>query len=324
MIEILFGTSACASLKLAQHYGQGEFLGSSIGFFAANHPDGSKPTKEEIKAARQEAEEKARLVWEKATPMVGDPADVYGFPLLLSIGDISENQPGSKRQQALEHLFSVYPAEICRAAREIVEKAQEDLTAVRQRTALGESLRIWYSDQPDEMCGFYWFMEQLNQWAASDQQISIVKLPEWGLTEEGSAVLRESWNGLAPQEWRRYLDLGLQKPMPPYLKQHYAALWRELQRENGPLRAVLNGQLVSASEKLYDDFILLEIAAAGQEFQEARVIGQVLGKYQGISNAWAARRIEEMIRAGKLEVITEAAGDSPIYHRVLKKCPQEL
>lgn len=274
MIEILFGTSACASLKLA--------------------------------------------------PMNGDPADVYGFPLLLSIGDISESRPGSKRQQALEYLFNVYPDEVNRAAGEIVEKAQEDLTVVQQRIAAGESLRIWYSDHPDEMCGFHWFMEQLDQWEVPYQQISIVKLPEWGLGEEGSAVLRESWNGLAPQEWRAYLDLGLQKPMPPFLKQHYAALWRELQRENGPLRAVLNGQIVSASEKLYDDFILREITAAGREFQEARIIGQVLGKYQGINDAWAARRIEEMIRAGKLEVITEAAGDSPTYHRVLKKCLQEL
>lgn len=323
MIEILFGTSACASLKLAQHYGQGEFLGSSIGFFAANHPDGSKPTKEEIKAARQEAEEKARLVWEKATPMGGDPADVYGFSLLLSIGDISENQPGSKRQQALEHLFSVYRDEVSRAAREIVEKAKEDLNTVQQQTAAGESLRIWYSDHPDEMCGFYWFMEQLEQWKVQYQQISTVKLPAWKPGEKENAVLRESWNGLAPEEWRLYLELGLEKPMPPFLRQHYAFLWRWLQRENAPLRAVLNGQLVSASEKLYDEFILREIKEASQEFQEARIIGQVLGKYQGINDAWAACRIEEIIRAGKLGVITEADGDRPTYHRMLRKSLQE-
>ncbi|MPN55071.1 hypothetical protein SDC9_202750 [bioreactor metagenome] len=83
---------------------------------------------------------------------------------------------------------------------------------------------------------------------------------------------------------------------------------------------MLNGRLVSASEKLYDDFILREIEAEGEEFREAMIIGRVLGKYQlGISDSFVASRIEEMIRAGKLEAVTAVAEDMPTYHRVLKK-----
>ncbi|MDL2295045.1 DUF3658 domain-containing protein, partial [Ruminococcaceae bacterium OttesenSCG-928-D13] len=56
-------------------------------------------------------------------------------------------------------------------------------------------------------------------------------------------------------------------------------------------------------------------------FQEAMVIGRVLGKYRlGIGDAWVAHRIEGMIRQGKLEPTTEASKDSPIYHRKLRKC----
>lgn len=61
--------------------------------------------------------------------------------------------------------------------------------------------------------------------------------------------------------------------MPTALINGYAYSWQTLQRENAPLRAVLNGQLVSVPETLYDDFILREIAAEQDEFREANVIG---------------------------------------------------
>jgi len=311
MIEIVFSDSACGSLKLAQHCGKGKYQSGCISVFIS-HADGSKPTREEVKAARREAEEKARLAWESAVPMGGNSADIYGFNLVLSIGDISENQPGIKRKQALERLYGVYPNDVgCQAAREIFNRANVDL------------LRVWYSNQPDEMCGFYWFMEQLNQWKAYGGQVSVVKLPEWEADEKGNIVRKTGWGEVAPEEWYRYV--ALQKPVLPVFIQSCAAHWRELQKENAPLRAVLNGRLVSASEKLYDDFILREIAAEGEEFQEAMIVGRVLGKYQlGIGDFWVAFRIEEMIRAGKLEAVSVVAQDMPVYHRMLKKCTHEL
>lgn len=86
------------------------------------------------------------------------------------------------------------------------------------------------------------------------------------------------------------------------------------------MRATLNGQLISAPETLYDDFIFREIAAEDEIFQEAMIVGRVLGKYQlGIGDSWIAFRIEKMIHDGKLEVVTAADKDMPIYYQVLKK-----
>lgn len=322
MIEIVFSDSACGSLKMAMHYGEGKYQGGSIGVIVS-HADGSKPTKEEVEAARREAEEKARLAWESATPLGGNPADIYGFNLALSIGDISEKQPGIKRKQTLEHLYSVYLSdEGCQAAQEILKRVNKDLKTVQERAATGESFRIWYSNQPDEMCGFYWFLEQLNQWKVGGQ-VSIVKLPEWEAEENGNIVQKSGWGEVAPEEWHRYL--AFQRPVLPVYRQICASHWQELQRENAPLRAILNGQLVSTSEKLYDDFILREIAAEGEEFQEAMIVGRVLGKYQlGIGDSWIAFRIEEMIYAGKLEAVSAVAEDMPIYHRLLKKRTHRL
>lgn len=317
MIEVVFSESVCGSLKAAQHYGEGKYQGGVS--VIIRRGSGSGPTKEEIEAAQRKAEEKARLAWEGAIPLGGNPADIYGYNLLLSVGDISENQPGIRRKQVLEHLYSFYPnGEGYQAAGEIFKRVNESLKTVRERAAAGESIRIWYSNQPDEMCGLYWFMGQLNQWAVHSGQASIIKLPEWEADDNGNIVRKNSWGEVAPDEWHRYL--ALQRVALPVLCQNCASHWRTLQKENAPLRAMLNGQLVSVPETLYDNFIIREIVAEDETFQEAMVIGRVLGKYQlGIGDSWVALRIEKMICAGKLEPVTAAAEDVPIYHRLLKK-----
>jgi hypothetical protein len=321
MIEIVFSDSACGGLKNAQHYGEGKYQGGCIGICAV-HSDGRKLTKREIRAAQREAKENSRLTWENATPMGGNTADIYGFNLALSIGDISEEQPGAKRKQTLNQLYSVYPYnEADQLAQEMLQNAVEDLNAVRERTAAGESIRIWYSNHPDELCGLYWFLWQRNQWKAPDGQVYLIKLPEWEADENGIILRRVSWGEVGAGEWHRYLNL--QQSVTPVFCHSCSTHWISLQMENAPLRVVLNGQLVSVPETIYDDFIVREIAKEEGEFQEARIVGRVLGKYQlGICDAWIALRIEEMIRAGKLEPVTDLEEDCPIYHRRLKKCIQ--
>jgi len=317
MIEIVFSDSACGSLKMAQRYGEGRYSCGVCGV-GIIHADGSKATKMELRAAQREAKERARRSWESAVPMGGNPADIYGFPLMLSVGDISEDAPGGKRKETLERLFDIYPnGEGRRAVQELLEKAEENQKTVRERAEAGEGLRIWYSNQPDEMCGLCWFMERLRQWDAQGGQVSIVMLPEWEADENGNIVRHSGWHEIPPGKWHRYL--ALEQPATPVFQTSCAFRWRELCAENAPLRAVLNGILVSAPETLYDGFLLREIAAESGEFKEARVIGQVLGKYQlGIADSWLAFRIEKMIRAGALEVVSPAAENAPAYRRILK------
>ena len=96
--------------------------------------------------------------------------------------------------------------------------------------------------------------------------------------------------------------------------------WSELKAENARLRAVINGRLMSVSEDLYDRYICLEIVKMPEEFSEARVIGNVLGKYRlAVSDFWIHDRIEKMIAAEKLEVLEEAEADIPGYRRKLRK-----
>jgi hypothetical protein len=318
MIEIVFSDSACGGLKMALRYGKGEFDCIGIGVSVLN-ADGSKPTEAEIEDARRQALEKERLAWENAVPIDGNPEDIFGFGLALSIGDISEDRPGARRRQVMEWLYSIYPENVGRqAAQEQLQMANGNLDTVLGRAAEGEELRVWYSDQPDELCGLYWIMAMLNPLEGRLGRISLVKLPEWDAGIDDSVVHWACWGEMAPGEWYKYL--AAQKTAPPAFCKHSAARWRALQKENAPLRATLNGQLVSAPETLYDDFIMREISAEKESFNEAMIIGRVLGKQRlAISDAWIALRIEEMMTAGKLEAISTAPEDSPVYHRLLRK-----
>ncbi|MCI8497372.1 MAG: DUF1835 domain-containing protein [Clostridiales bacterium] len=316
MIDVVFSDSACGSLKIAQHYGGGPYSGGCVGVIVS-HTDGSRPTRKEKKAALKAAREKERLEWEAAVPLGGNPADVYGLSLALSFGDISEQQPGAKRQQALERLYGIYP-DGHEAVRELIQSTMESLRAVLSRFAGGETLRIWYSSQPDELCGMHWLLAQLDGLYPTDGQIQLVRLPEWEVQEQGHIVRKNGFGEVSPAEWSRYL--ALQTSAPAGYCRSCALHWRMLQAENAPLRASLNGRLVSMPESFYDDFILREIAEEEDTFSQALVIGRMLGKYQlGISDSFVALRMEAMIQAGILEAVTDAEGDAPSYHRILRK-----
>lgn len=320
MIDIVFGESAGGSLKIAQSYGKGKYVGGCTGVII-QHSDGRKPTKEEVNAAQQEAEQKEREAWEAAVPLGGNPSDVYCFSLGLSMGDISEGALCPQRQEVLENLFDIY-AEGHQAVSEMFQRAREDFKAVCGRMAAGEDVRIWYSSQPDELCGLFWFMAQTEPLALFRKQIygqiHVVALPSWQ-NDQGSVVRRTSWGEVSPAEWHQHLSL--QKQVPQAFCTGCASHWRQLQTENAPLRAVINSQLVSVPETFYDDFILREISLEEEEFLEAKVVGQVLGKYQlGIGDMWVASRIQKMVEEGSLKVITPPAKGDPQYHRTLKKC----
>ena len=346
MIDVVFSDSACGGLKAAQSYGEGEFkssIGSDSGLIAVSegetirfewpasqeddHSQWGNLTdseKEEVQKAVRQMHERERLEWEKATPMGGDPDDVFGFHLVLSVGDISEDIPAEKRGKVLEWLYSVYPELEEEGetdfAEELVRLAEPALKEICARISSGDSVRIWYSNNPDEICGMHWFMAQINTLGLKDGQAILVQLPEWEVRDDGPVLTQsDGWGGVSAGKWHSYLDL--QKPVITSYCAECAARWEQLKRENSPLRAVVKGQLVSVPEDYYDELIERVIEAEPNEFHEATVIGKILGEYSlGIGDAWIAHRIDSLIDSGKLIPVTEPAKGRPSYHRNLKKC----
>lgn len=313
MIEIVFSRSAYGSLKVGQSYGVGPYRGGAAVAFV----DGDHPTEEELYAAQIQAEEKARRDWEHAVPLE-QKHDIYYFDLALSVGEIAETELGAQRWAALEKLSSVWPREdLEQELEEELQNARRDLASVLAHCAGGEDVRVWYSHNPDEMCGMYWMMAQLNT-LKQRGAVYLVKLPAWDYQDETTVRRYQGCGELGPGEWGKLLSL--QQKGKPALVEACAQRWRELQKENAPLRIYLNGRLQSAPEDVYDSYILRELNAQKGEFLEARVIGMILGKYQlGIGDAWIAQRIEQFVKEGLFEVLTSPDPDGPTYRRTLRK-----
>lgn len=314
MLEIVFSKSAYGSLKMARSYGVGPYRGGAAVAFV----EGDQPTQEEIDAAQMQAEEKARRDWENAVSLGSERNDIYCFDLALSVGEITETELGEQRRDALKKLASVWPREdLEQELEEELQNARRDLASVLARCGGGEDVRVWYSHNPDEMCGMYWLMAQLNT-LKQRGAVYLIQIPAWNDQDETIVHTYQGCGELGPGEWGKFLSL--QREGKPALVEACAQHWQELQRENAPLRIFLNGRLQSAPEDLYDSYILRELDGQGEAFLEANVIGNVLGKYRlGIGDAWIALRVEQFIKDGLLEVLTPPDPDTPTYSRKLRK-----
>lgn len=315
MIEVVFDDSAAGSLKIAMggYRPTGKVIADPI-----VQEGGSEPTQADMEQFRKKVEKEQRN-WADTVELNGCREDIMVFPLALSVGDIDEDGIGDKRKGALKSVTVSdlrFPEDI---AKEQWEKGQHSLDSLLVRTAKGEPIRIWASNNPDEMCGLYWLMEQLRPIGFENLDVTLVKLPDFEERPDGVVVQYIGWGEMEPDRWGKMAMLG--KKLPANYIRGLANQWKHLQRENTPLRAVVNGQLVSVPENLYDSFILREINAQKEDFMEANIIGSLLGKYQlGIGDGWISMRMEHFIQEGLLEVVSPADENRLGYCRVLRKC----
>ena len=97
MLEIAFSESAEGGLRMAQSRSV-----SCAGAFFAVHEDGSRLTRAQLRAARRQAELEARRRQAEAVHL--DGGIVFGFPLVLSVGDIAGEPLGPERTNVLTQL----------------------------------------------------------------------------------------------------------------------------------------------------------------------------------------------------------------------------
>ena len=306
MIEILFTESAAGSMKMAK--GIKNIVGSSTAVFI-HSDDGAEISPEELEAERLRVEEEYRKKQENAIEVEGMPRDVACFPLNLSMGDISDPFSDT-RTEFLQSTVMIGGPNFSRIGAELMETAWKSLERVRSAR---EPVRIWTSRNPDEFCGFCHILTELPE----NTDIRVVELPEYEVFGKEIRTY-SSWGELGPYELGRFQTL--ERPLSATERRYFSMLWRTMQQENSPLRAMVNGQLLSVGADFYDGIILREIEKQPREFHEGRLIGEILGRYQlGLGDSLIALRIEEFISRGMLTPTTEAEPDRPIYHRYLRK-----
>lgn len=319
MLEVVFEDSAAGSMSVAtgrRNRGGGAFGAIVLCQRDGRQQDGQAPSQAELQRLRQEAEERERQSWAEAVPFEGRREDIVPLSLLLSVGPIDEDGVGPARRSVLEELYP--DLEEQSHLEKSLEKSQRGLAVILERAGRGKPFRVWSSSNPDDACGLCWLLEQLRPVGFERLDVTLVRLPEFQARPDGAVVRYAGWGEVEPHQFGRMALAG--EKLPTNVIRMMADRWRELRKENAPLRAVLNGRLVSAPETLYDSYILREIDAQEPEFHEAVLIGNVIGKCRlGIGDGWIAHRVEQFIRGGLLEPVTEAKPDGPSYRRILRK-----
>ncbi len=253
----------------------------------------------------------------KNNTLEGNRSDIISFSIALSVGKIDENGVGLQRKSVLESLMSIYPYEGENAACEMLKSSEKSLSHLLENAG-NTPIRVWSGYNPDELCGVYWLMEQLNIAGIRNPDITLVKLPDYEERPDGTVVSYNSWGEIEPYKWGEMAGYG--KKLPKNCIYAMAHDWQKLQKENSLLRAVVSRKLISVPEDFYDFLILKEIAGQDKDFYEAQVIGKVLGQYQlGISDAFIASRIGKFIADGILKPVSAPKNGDPVYHRILRK-----
>lgn len=128
---------------------------------------------------------------------------------------------------------------------------------LKELVLTGKPLRLWLSSKPEEMCGFYWLLHWLYKWQACGAEVSAVRTPWFEERPDGTVVIYEHWGEavLKPEIWRHYAAQAQKLPANFILG---AALeWQDLQKQNAPLRVMLDGHLFSVAADFYDNFVRL-------------------------------------------------------------------
>lgn len=299
MLELCFDMSTCGALRCAQHCGRS---GKGITFTTIIGSDDCRvPSKKEIRQIQRDFHRRQEALAREAIPLGGNSADVLALSLGLDMGDIQEPL-GEGRHQLQRQWYGSdgtdHQDQVLQAAD---EHWQQNLEAAERLKACGpgDAIRIWVDHTPHSICGLLHAASLLEKTGAA---VSVVSLPPWRERPDGVVETYLGWGEVEPERFGHFLSR--EEPVPPLALGAMAHRWEVLQKENAPLRAVVNGQVRSVGEDFYDDLIRRHIPEGQTKI--APIIGNVLGQERpGIGDVWLAERIRWMLSTGELRMVRE-------------------
>ena len=222
--------------------------------------------------------------------MQGSPAEVICLDLEMDIGDIRQK------------------------TRVLRDSKETELGRLRELLSQGETARVWYSESPYSICGFYHLCHALGK---SLERLHTVKLSEYEMFSDNTIQIFQNWGEVCAERFEYFLRY--EKVLSVNEVRMYACSWAELVEDNSPMRAVVNGKLIGVPEEFYDFLIYREITE--QSEKESRIIGRLIGKYHlGLGDRVFADRIQSMIECGAVEI---EADNSGLYQRVIRRAKKE-
>lgn len=247
---------------------------------------------------------------DKKKSIAGKKEDVVSIGFSFDIGDISGKIDSLQRQEVFRRTSGLDSTEA--EVREFFIKQCKELEKLLSSAKNGHTIRIWKGNAPFSVCAFAFVCHKLKN---IDCEIKVVSLPKHHKISRDTIVSYSSWAEIPAEEFHKFLSL--EKDFSEIEKTIFAYLWEELKEENAPLRALVNGKLISVPEDFYDHLIIKNIPDG--EFSKLELIGEVLGKYGlGVGDSWFDFRIDKLIEENKLEVLSRGKR-SNLHKTALRK-----
>ncbi len=299
MIEVVFSESVLGSMKVAKNYNSNQWMKGAVGYI------GEKPSEDELKEMYQ------------GEALGGSSADVIGIMFWLDVGALSGGIQSDERKAVLKDMTRGPVGMIenpDQVFNEFWSRAVGQLTSLEQKASQGETFRLWYSDTPSELCGYYFVCSILQKF---DCDVVAVKLPRYIEKEPNGLVRYKGWGEVHPGKFADFVKY--ERNVSSVILKSNGIHWKQLELENSSLRASINGELRSVSEEFYDGFIRRHLPT--QPTKMGKIIGDILGR-EGlkVTDWWIRERIRWMITIG--EVIVVNGGDNE-YGFHIKKTPKQ-
>lgn len=261
-----------------------------------------------------QASEQHRQRVAEAIPFETTPLDIYYLDFNLSVGDITQpvELPDGPRERLFAEMNNIQYYEVdsksLRLVKQSWNKAIKSYEGFKERIKNNEDVRIWLDTTPNDICGFLYSMELLSKVSS---KVSVIVLPKFEIIE-GRVIEHSSWGEINPLDYYKYGKY--EQELPKEMIDALAWKWCELKKENAPLRAVINGKVVSVEEDFYDSFI--RQAFPLEESTIIRMIGEIIANQPlFLSDSFIANRIKKMLADGELVYRQELKHD--FYHSVI-------
>jgi hypothetical protein len=293
MIELAFNESTAGALKAAKSVKNENKVYAVVGFIGNEEKDQNEFEKSSI--------------W-TGIAMEGSSKDVEALTLALDIGNISDMDIGmSSRKKLLDKLFEIFPG----VSDAIWKTNQHALKRLEEAKKSLEPVRMWVCvSNPAELCGMYFVC---NMMVHVPTPLSMVCVP-WQIENDKDIIKYFSTGEISPEKLGAFQKY--EEPISELQRKANTNAWNDLVRENAPLRAVVNGNLISVPEDFYD-FALRANMPEG-EFKVAQLIGKTLGYIPGVTDRWLFLRIQAMLQTGELIMTAAGTDDHPYLDVVMR------
>lgn len=233
-----------------------------------------------------------------------DPLEkIIRVQLCLDVGAVSDNGTGSERLKSLKDINDIYCLdERVLIGEQMFDEAVKCIKHMKELLQNGDDIRIWYSNEATEFCGFCWALSLLDSWGIQNDRIYYVKTPDNGFTENGEYCTYFGTDSFTPEELLAYSHM--QQKLSESFKKFHIGQWDRAVKENANLRIVFNSRIIGVNEAFVDFIILKEAKKLEQIFNEAELIGNAMVNL-GMSCYYLHSRIERMIKEGIFEKIAE-------------------